>query len=160
MDCENARRTVLDKWEDVPAPVREHLAHCSACAAYIREASLLRLGFQALADEPVPEASWGFTERVLRRLDESARQAILAQEFFEAVGRRVVYAAGLLAFLLLLVLALPSSGPLRGPTTAELYMAQSEVSAVGSNPVFGDEPVEASGVLPRAPANGGGEKKQ
>ena len=67
-----------------------------------------------------------------------------AEEFFERVGRRVVYVAGTLALMLILVLAVPSSGPLRGPTAAELYWTQSDVASVGSDASFGDESLENS----------------
>jgi hypothetical protein len=61
-----------------------------------------------------------------------------------------------------LALALPSSGPLRGPTTAELYLAQSESEVVtaGNDPILTGEFPENNGAAPVAPGNGGAGKKQ
>ena len=125
MRCEEVRKSLLEGWsQDVEEPARTHLSACKECRLYARDLGLLRGGFQALAQELVPEPSWGFAERLLRRLEEGADTPNLAEEFFERVGRRVVYVAGTLALVLILVLAVPSSGPLRGPTAAELYWTQ------------------------------------
>ena len=80
-------------------------------------------------------------------------------EFLERAGRRVVYATCVLALTLLLALALPSSGPLRGPTTAELYLAQSEEVTAGSIPIFTGELPSNNGATPVAPENSGTGKK-
>ncbi len=145
MRCEEVRKTLLEGWlQDLAEPARTHLSGCPECRLYARDLGLLRGGFLALAREPVPEPSWGFAERLLRRLDESAATQTFAEEFFERVGRRVVYVAGTLALLLLLVLAVPSSGPLRDATAAELYWAQSDVASVGNDAGFSDESLENS----------------
>jgi anti-sigma factor RsiW len=158
MRCEEMRRMILEDWpEEVPAAVREHVAGCAECRAYVRDFGALRVGFRALAAEPVPEPSWGFATRVLRRLEETRDE--VSVEFLERAGRRVVYATCVLALTLLLALALPSSGPLRGPTTAELYLAQAEEVTAGSIPIFTGELPSNNGVTPVAPENSGTGKK-
>lgn len=158
MRCDEIRQIIIEDWPaEIPAAVREHLAGCPGCEALVRDYGLVRAGFRALATEPVPEPSWGFSTRVLRRLAESPEQE--SGEFLERVGRRVVYATCLLALTLLLALALPSSGPLRGPTTADLYLAQSEVVMAGNTPVYTGEFSETNGVILVAPENGGAGKK-
>jgi anti-sigma factor RsiW len=161
MRCEEVRKIIAEDWpEEAPAAVREHLAGCPACDALARDDRLVRAGFHALAAEPAPEPSWGFSTRLLRRLQESPAQE--GAEFLERVGRRVVYATFLLALTLLLALALPSSGPLRGPTTADLYLAQSESEVVtaGNDPILTGEFPENNGAVPATPGNGGAGKKQ
>jgi hypothetical protein len=161
MRCEEVRKIIAEDWpEETPAAVREHLAGCPVCDGLARDHRLVRAGFHALAAEPAPEPSWGFSTRLLRRLQESPERE--GAEFLERVGRRVVYASFVLALTLLLALALPSSGPLRGPTTAELYLAQSESEVVtaGNDPILTGEFPENNGAVPVAPGNGGAGKKQ
>jgi anti-sigma factor RsiW len=159
MRCEEVRKIFAEDWpEETPAAVREHLAGCPACDGLARDHRLVRAGFHALAAEPAPEPSWGFSTRLLRRLEESPAQE--GAEFLERVGRRVVYATFVLALTLLLALALPSSGPLRGPATAELYLAQSEIVTGGNDPIFAGELPENNGATLVAPENGGAGKKQ
>jgi anti-sigma factor RsiW len=142
----------MEDWpEEIPAAVREHLAGCPACGALAREYGLLRAGFRALAAEPGPEPSWGFAVRVLRRLEESPEEE--GAEFLERAGRRVVYATCILALTLLLALVLPSSGPVRGPTTTDLYLAQSEELTAMSSPIFLGELPNGNGGTPVAPEN-------
>jgi anti-sigma factor RsiW len=150
---------LLEDWpEEISAAVREHLAGCPGCDALAREYELVRAGFRALAAEPVPEPSWGFSTRLLRRLEKSPDEEGAA--FLERVGRRVVYASFLLALTLLLALALPSSSPLRSPTTADLYLAQAEVATAGAGPIFAGELPENHGAISVAPDNGGADRKQ
>lgn len=147
MRCEEVRQTLLEDWsQDVTESTRTHLSGCPECRLYARDLGFLRGGFLALASEPAPEPSWGFAERLLRRLEVGAATQTVAEEFFERVGRRVVYAAGTLALMLILVLAVPSSGPLRDATAAELYWAQSDVASVGNDAGFSDESLDSSDV--------------
>ena len=115
MRCQKVRKMLLEGWsQDLQESTRKHLSGCPECRLYARDLGLVRGGFLALAQEPVPEPSWGFTKRLLRRLEEGADTQTFVEQFFERVGRRVVYVAGKLALLLLLVLAVPSSGPRAG----------------------------------------------
>lgn len=161
MRCEEVRKIIAEDWlEEAPAAVREHLAGCPVCDGLARDCRLVRAGFHALAAEPAPEPSWGFSARLLRQLEGPSEQE--GAEFLERVGRRVVYATFVLALTLLLALALPSSGPLRGPTTAELYLAQSESEVVtaGNDPILTDEFPENNGATLVTPQNGGTGEKQ
>ena len=133
MRCEQARDILIEN--PAAAQAREHLGRCTACQAFAKDLDLLQGGFRALAVAPIPEPSIGFSARVLRRLVESPAPG--PADFFETIGRRVVYAASLLALIFLMALALPTSGPFRGPTAAEFTLAKPETGS-GSNPVFDD----------------------
>jgi len=100
---------------------------------------MLRAGLAALSQEPVPQPSLGFGARLIRRLESVRGPGSAAAEFFERVGRRFVLAGLLLAMLFVLALALPSSGPFRGPATAEVYLAQPEPGAQRESTILGDE---------------------
>ena len=140
MRCDKVRENLEDwRGDALPVPLREHVARCSACAAYAREWQLVGAGLRALAREPVPEASLGFAARVVRRLEGLAEAGRKREELWERVGRRFVYGTLLLALTTLLVLLLPSSGPLRAPTTTEAYFAGLEVAAAANDPLFADE---------------------
>ena len=104
----------------------------------------------ALAAQSGPEPSWGFATRLVRRLND-LQEGVRGTDFLEQVGRRVVYAAGLLTLLILLALVLPSSGPLRGPTTSELYWAQADTGTITNYTILPDEPPEGRDVNAPAP---------
>lgn len=161
MRCEEVRKTLLEGWsQELEEPARTHLSTCTECRLYARDLGLLRGGFQALAQEPVPEPSWGFSQRLLRRLEEGADAQNVAEEFFERVGRRVVYVAGMLALVLLLVLGVAPSGPLQTASAGELYSAQAEAVETGNNSLFTDEPAEVFSTEAGISENGGAEQKK
>ena len=161
MRCDEVRESVEElRGDALPAPLREHLVSCAACAAYARQWQLVEAGLRALAREPVPAASLGFAARVVRRLEGLAEAGRKSEELWERAGRRFVFATLLLALTTLLVLLLPSSGPLRAPTTTEAYFAGLEVAATANDPLFADEassdfapgrsgPTEGSSAKPR-----------
>lgn len=160
MRCDEVREILEEaKAEELSAPVREHLAKCAACETYARDWRLVEMGFRALRAEPAPETSPGFATRLVRRLEEAAETGDVGLEFLEVVGRRVVYATVLLAFTLLLAMALPSSGPLRGPSAAELFFAQPENLTAENDPIFADDLAE-SYVTPPTGQTNEGEKRQ
>jgi hypothetical protein len=144
--CKNAQDILISGGAD--ARVTEHLQVCPVCQAFARDCENLQEGWHALAARPAPEPSWGFAQRVLRRLQELPARAGADENFFERVGRRVVYAASVLALILLIALALPSSGPLRGPTPMEITMAQSERLG-GAVAVFAEDVADSPEVNPR-----------
>ena len=136
MRCKAVREIVENVGpEEMTGGVREHLSKCTDCAAYARDWQLVRSGFRTLSEEAVPEATFGFTARLLRRLDE-AHMPSPAELFLERVGRRVVYATLLMTFVLLLALVVPPSAPLRGPSVSDLLPAEAEVTVAVSDPVF------------------------
>lgn len=135
-------------------PIREHLSGCSACRGMWRDLLLLRSGFAALAEDPAPQASHGFGARLIRRLEFVHDPGSAAAEFFERVGRRFVLAGLLLAMLFILALVLPSSGPLRGPATAEVYLAQPEPGTQREAPILGDEFSDSNETTPVDLSNG------
>lgn len=149
MRCKQMRE-IVGVHEELPAEIREHLQRCPACSEYVRDFEVLRAGFRALAEDDIPEPSVGFAARLARRLEEMADAAGFSTEFFEQVGRRFVYAVSLLTLALLLSLVLPSAGPLRGPTSAEIYLAQPESSAFGNDPVFTQDSADVPDVVPGA----------
>lgn len=146
------------KPKSLSEPVREHLLGCNSCRGIWRDWLLLRAGFVALAEDPAPQASLGFGVRLIRRLEFVQDPGSAAAEFFERVGRRFVLAGLLLAMLFILALVLPSSGPLRGPATAEVYLAQPEPSTQREGPILGDEFSDSNEITPVDSTNGSGKR--
>ncbi|HEV2232070.1 MAG TPA: hypothetical protein VGV68_01550 [Terriglobia bacterium] len=159
MRCKDVE-TILGeaKPKSLPEPVREHLLGCNSCRGIWRDWLLLRAGFVALAEDPAPQASLGFGVRLIRRLEFVQDPGSAAAEFFERVGRRFVLAGLLLAMLFILALVLPSSGPLRGPATAEVYLAQPEPSTQREGPILGDEFSDSNEITPVDSTNGSGKR--
>ncbi len=141
MRCRKVQDILLFGGEDARAA--QHLNRCPNCQSFARDLEDLGRGFRALATVPLPEPSWGFVARVLRRLQELSAEQRMASNFFEVVGRRVVYAASILAIVVLMALALPSSGPLRSPVSAELVPAQPDRSSYIATAFLADERPEA-----------------
>jgi hypothetical protein len=138
MDCKEIRDLVAERWgEELPAEVREHLSKCAGCEVFWRNARFLQAGFRAWAAETPPEASFGFAARLVRRLQVWETTGARS-EFFETVGRRFVYATLALTLALLLSLALPTSGPVRGVAGADFLGLQSHSQASQPDVVGGD----------------------
>ena len=125
--------------ETLAESVQEHLSGCPHCRDTWKELRLVRAGFSVLAQDPVPEAMLGFSARVARRLESAGDARRTAAEFIERVGRRFVLASLLLTMSFLLVFALPSSGPLRGPSKDDPYITQPEQSVSTEATVLGDD---------------------
>jgi len=138
MDCKAIRDLVGERWgEELPAEAREHMSKCAGCEVYWRNARFLQAGFHALAEATPPEASFGFASRLVRRLQEWDATGARS-EFFETVGRRFVYATLALTLALLLSLALPSTGPVRGVAGADFLGLQSRNQASQPDVVGGE----------------------
>ncbi|HUY13514.1 MAG TPA: hypothetical protein VMX16_07785 [Terriglobia bacterium] len=135
MRCDQVRQNLEDGGEAYPVLVLDHLRQCPPCASYERDWRWVRSGMVALAQEAGPEPSWGFASRVLRRLDEVLPPLRLMDDFFETAGRRVVYFTFLLAMLLLLAIALPSTGPLRGHRGRDVSWPRPEIVATRDYPI-------------------------
>jgi hypothetical protein len=155
MLCNYVER-ILDEGKGLTAEAQQHAKQCSACAQFLCEWRLVSAGFRELAKEMPPEASIGFTARLMRRIEDGQRAVPNELGFFEQVGRRFVYATLVLAFMLLLALALPSTGPLRAPTSgsgsAEIMLEQPEMAVMQSEPIIG---VDGSDVIPADSLVGG-----
>ena len=154
MRCDQVLEILLEAGGESAASVQEHVRGCAACEATARDWRALRLGFVAMAAESVPEPSAGFARRLIRRLGE-VEPWRGGEAFFELVGRRFVYAALLLAATLLLALVLPATGPVRAPTSSEIYLAQPEVVEAQNDTVFPGQSVEDVSYHPQ-PSSGGG----
>jgi len=138
MDCKELRDMVSEQWGgELPAGAGEHLSKCAGCEAFWRDARLVQAGFRALAEEAAPEASLGFASRLVRRLREWEEKGARS-EFFETVGRRFVYATLALTLALLLSLALPTSGPVRGVAGADFLGLQSHNQVSQPDVIGGD----------------------
>lgn len=148
MRCDVVRKMVEEGLE-IPAGVQAHAASCPACAEYIRRWDLLRAGFAVLRKEEPPQASLGFTERFLRRLEQARAVSQTGQQFIVQAGRRVVYATLLVALMLILGLVLPSSGPLRTPQAAESILSQPQIATMSPEQIIG---ISDTSYSPGAPA--------
>lgn len=132
MSCEKYRVQIADQWDtEESAELCRHLVQCPACAAYRRDLGLIRAGLHLLKYEAVPEPSVGFAERLVRQLS----QAPSVTEFLERVGRRFVYAALVLTSLVLLALAMPETGPVRGLTLSDIQISTQEASLAYTDPI-------------------------
>jgi hypothetical protein len=67
-------------------------------------------------------------------LGELGKAASVA-DFFERVGRRFVYATLTLALLAILALAVPSTGPVRSLSVADIQVPAQEASLAYSDPI-------------------------
>lgn len=151
MRCNDIRDRIDDLWEGgETAEVRLHLTQCASCAEHYRDLRLVRAGFRLWKCEDAIEPSLGFAQRLIRQLGEMSKAPTVA-DFFERVGRRFVYATLVLTFLALLGLALPSTGPVRGLSAADI--PAQEASLAYSDPLGETGPQESLGLAPvEAPA--------
>ena len=135
MSCDNVREQLEFLWEaEPPGEVRQHLSQCPSCSAYRRDLQMVRSGLSLWKLEAPVEPSLGFAERLVRQLADMSR-TVSAVDFFERVGRRFVYASLVLTFLALLALALPSQGPVRGLTAADIQITAQEASLAYGDPM-------------------------
>jgi hypothetical protein len=135
MRCKQIRRIIETGEEIAAAPALGHLHQCPQCTAYARDWQRVKAGMLALAEQPALEPSLGFAVRLMRRIGNGLPPLPAAGEFFEAAGRRVVYFTLLLAAVLLLSLALPASGPVRGRRVREVAWPQTEIVAERDYPI-------------------------
>jgi hypothetical protein len=138
MHC-NAMRDLVSELRggELSAEARKHLSECVGCRGFLRDARVVQAGFRVLAEEAAPEASFGFTSRLIRRLQEWEEKGA-RQEFFETVGRRFVYATFALTLALLLSLVLPTSGPVRGVAGADFLGLQADSQSSPPDVIGGD----------------------
>ena len=135
MRCDAVRQIVEEEGLNRQPAVQAHVETCAACKQYLHQWETLRAGLVALRAEELPEASIGFTTRVMRKLEYSP--ADFGQQFIDQVGRRVVYATLMVALMLLLVLILPSSGPYRSSGVSQSVLVQAQVAMLSNEQVLG-----------------------
>jgi hypothetical protein len=153
MRCDDVRIMLEEvRSENAPDDVRTHLASCAECAEWWREWRLVSAGFKMLSREEVPEPSWGFPERVVRRLKDAAAAGRPA-EFFERAGRRVVWATLVVTLTVVLSLVVPSSGPVRAASEPEYLSTQYQVSSTQNYPIIDPDYADTAASLPASPGH-------
>jgi hypothetical protein len=133
MKCDDVRAIMEETGErGAPEGVLTHLSSCASCAEWLKDWRTMAEGFQLLSQDAGPEPSWGFSERVVRRLNESAEAQRGAADLIERAGRRVVWATLAMTLAAVLALVVPSSGPVRAASEPEDLMVQSQNTSVQS----------------------------
>ena len=161
MHCKDVKAILEEGAEGILSPsIQEHLSACGGCREMRSDLWLMQAGFRVLAEELPPEASLGFSARVVRRLESVVESGGATAEFFERIGRRFVLAGLLLTMSLILAFALPSSGPLRGPAPDEPYLTQSEGSSSGESTYLADEFGDTHDASPSNSSSGSGQTKK
>jgi hypothetical protein len=155
MRCGKARRRLLEA-DAVgrPPALEDHFQHCPDCAAFEQDWGRLRTGLRRAAQDPPPEPSFGFATRLAFRLQAALAEQRAGALFLERAGRRSVYAALVAALLLVLAVLVPRSGPVRAPSTADIYLAEPEAVAARDYPIFPGQSFDTDYQFP-APLSGG-----
>jgi len=160
MRCEKFREIVEETGDrDWPAMLHQHLRQCAACAEYARDWRKVRTGLTLLSAEPAPEPMLGFAARVLRRLEDSAGFFPSGEDLLERAGKRMVYATLFVALVLVMVLVLPTSGPVRAKASLQLFPAEPAVVAE-NNPFLVDDSAANPPMAPSVPAENRGKATQ
>jgi hypothetical protein len=160
MRCEEFCEAIEETRNREASPaLREHLGQCAACAEYARDWQTVRAGLRLLSVEPAPQPMLGFAARVLRRLEESTSALPSREELLERAGRRMVYATSFVALALLLMLVLPTGGPVRAQASAELFPTEPAV-VMENNPILIDDSTPNPPLAPSLPAENAGKATQ
>jgi hypothetical protein len=141
MRCDAVRQIVEVGRARTPA-VEVHVESCAGCREYLRRWERVRAGLVALRAEEPPEPTLGFTTRLMRRIENSQVGFPFGQQIFDQIARRVVYATLMVALTLALILALPSSGPLRSSGISESVLVQTQVATVSNEQILGVDGVD------------------
>jgi hypothetical protein len=153
MRCQEIRKA-FEAGEVSGAEVKGHLKECPACRAVAGDWNLLRAGFMGLRTEEPPEPSWGFLERLQRRLGTAVQDA--GADWMDVAGRRIVYVTLLITVFVLLGLVVPSSSPLRAGGSAEVLGARPVMAQINQAAPIGLSAIEsASSLRTRATTAGG-----
>ena len=145
MRCGKVRKGLLEVPAALlPAEFTRHVEACPDCANYDRDWQQLRTGLSAIAAEPVPEPTIGFSGRLLRRLQEATGDEWAVEVFLERVGRRFVSVALLATLLLVLALLVPRSGPVNSISAADSDPGRPEAVAAQNYPVFSGQLLDSS----------------
>lgn len=151
MRCDAVRRIVEENMTKTPA-VEAHVDSCSACKEYLRKWAALRAGLVALRAEEPPEPSIGFTTRLMRRLESVPAEYPLGYQFTDQIAKRIVYATLMVVLALGLLLALPSSGPLRSSGISESILVQNQVATLANEQVLGVDGADIGDLQDSPPA--------
>jgi hypothetical protein len=141
MRCDAVRQIVEEGMTRTPG-VEAHVESCAGCKEYLRKWETLRAGLMVLRGEDPPEPTLGFTTRLMRRLENAPAEFPFGQQLIDQIAKRVVYATLMVALMLGLLLALPSSGPLRSSGISESILVQSQVATLANEQVLGVDGVD------------------
>jgi hypothetical protein len=151
MRCDDVRTHLDELWgAELPPEVNSHLGDCSVCAACYRDLLLLREGLELWKSDDAPAPSVGFAARVVRSLRDDVKAPAVA-DFFELVGRRFVAATFALVLLAVLAFTLPTYGPVKSLSAADIQERGQEATLAYSDPMGPTLPQETPQA---APANG------
>lgn len=154
MRCETVRQTVEEGLARTPA-VQVHIESCSGCKEYLGKWEMLQAGLVAMREDDPPEPSVGFTTRLMRRLENAPSEFQFGQQLIDQIGRRVVYATLMVALMLGLILALPSSGPLRSSGISQSVFVQTQMATLANEQIMGVDGVDAGDALDSTSAGNG-----
>ena len=152
MRCD-AVRQIVEEGMDRPPAVAAHLESCSGCKEYLRKWETVHTGLVAIRGEEPPEPTIGFTTRLIRRLENAPAEFPFGQQFIDQIGRRAVYATLMVALMLALILALPSSGPLRSSGISESVLVQTQVATLSNEQVLGVDGMDSGDQADSSPAS-------
>lgn len=142
MRCDAVRQTVEEGMARTPA-VQVHVESCSSCKEYLSKWEMLHAGLVAIRGDEPPEPTVGFTTRLMRRLENAPSEFQFAQQLIDQIARRVVYATLMVALMVGLILALPSSGPFRSSGISESVFVQTPVATLANEQVLGVDGMDA-----------------
>ncbi|HET9177139.1 MAG TPA: hypothetical protein VFQ24_02140 [Terriglobia bacterium] len=151
MRCDAVRQVLEENLTRTPA-VEAHVDSCSGCRDYLRKWETLHASLIALRKEGPPEPTLGFTTRLMRRLESAPADFPLGYQFMDQFARRIVYATLMVALVLGLLLALPSSGPLRSSGISESVLVQNQVATLANEEVLGVDGVDLGDTQDPPPA--------
>jgi anti-sigma factor RsiW len=158
MRCDAVRQIVEEGMTKTPG-VEVHMESCPGCKEYLGKWETLRTALVALRAEELPGPTFGFTARLMRRLENAPAEYPFGQQLIDQIARRAVYATLMVAFMLGLLLALPSSGPLRSSGISESILVQNQVARLANEQVLGVDGVDA-GDVDDLPASGNSTEAQ
>lgn len=151
MRCDAVRQVLEENLTRTPA-VEAHVDSCAGCKDYLRKWEALHASLIALRKEAPPEPSFGFTTRLMRRLESPPAEFPLGYPVMDQIARRIVYATLMVALVLGLLLALPSSGPLRSSGISESVLVQNQVATLANEEVLGVDGVDFGDTQDSPPA--------
>lgn len=159
MTCDDVRAILEETGESAaPESVRAHVAACGLCAEWLKDWRTMTEGFHLLARDVGPEPSWGFAERVVRRLDDSVNPLRGAADLVERAGRRVVWATLAMTFAAVMALIVPSSGPVRAASEPEYLLVQPQGISGPNEQILDVDNIDDTASQPAQPAAPSGEK--